>query len=84
MLGIQKNVEKRNQRFIYIGPTIKESKLLKYQVFIGGLPTHIDDIFTKYPQIKHLFVSVDSLIEAEKQIQQKGTPLNKYYKQLLM
>lgn len=30
------------ERLIYVGPSYKNGKLLKYQVFIGGLPTHID------------------------------------------
>ena len=29
------------ERLIYVGPSYKNGKLLKYQVFIGGLPTHI-------------------------------------------
>ena len=33
------------ERLIYVGPSYKNGKLLKYQVFIGGLPTHIDDVF---------------------------------------
>ena len=76
-----KSVEQKTQRFIYIGPTLKTSKLLKYQVFIGGLPTHINDVFEKCPQIKQLFVPTDKFIAAEKQVKQKGTPLNKYYNQ---
>lgn len=68
------------QRLIYIGPTLKGFKLVKYQVFIGGLPKHVDDVFEKYPQIKRLFVPVQSLVEAEKEVKTAGTPLNKYYK----
>ena len=39
------------ERLIYVGPSYKNGKLLKYQVFIGGLPTHVDDVFEKCPQI---------------------------------
>lgn len=68
------------QRLIYIGPTLKGYKLVKYQVFIGGYPKHIDDEFAKCPQLKRLFVPVKDLVQAEKDVQTAGTPLNKYYK----
>lgn len=35
----------KQQRLIYVGPTLKGHTLIKYQVFIGGYPTHVDDIF---------------------------------------
>ena len=60
-------------------PSYKNGKLLKYQVFIGGLPTHIDDVFEKCPQIKKLFVAISELPEAERAIAKAGTPMNKYY-----
>lgn len=72
------------ERLIYVGPSYKGGKLQKYQVFIGGLPTHIDDVFEKCPQIKNLFVPVSNLAEAEKAIAKAGTPLNKYYRAALL
>ncbi|WP_293726878.1 hypothetical protein [uncultured Phascolarctobacterium sp.] len=73
---------KKNQagRLIYVGPPHKGGKLLKYQVFIGGLPTHIDDVFEKCPQIKNLFVPIAELAAAEKDIAKAGTPMHKYYR----
>lgn len=68
------------QRLIYIGPTLKGYKLIKYQVFIGGYPTHLDEEFAKCPQLKRLFVPVKDLVQAEKEVNTAGTPLNKYYK----
>lgn len=67
------------QRLIYVGPTLKGYKLIKYQVFIGGYPTHLDEEFTKCPQLKRLFVPVKDLVQAEKEINTAGTPLNKYF-----
>ena len=67
-------------RLIYVGPTIKGSRLVRYQVFVGGLPTHVDDVFAKVPQIKNLFVEIKNLAAAERDIATNGTPLNKYYK----
>ena len=68
------------QRLIYVGPTLKGLKLIKYQVFIGGHPTHVDAEFAKCPQLKRLFVPVKNLTQAEKDVKTAGTPLNKYYK----
>lgn len=68
------------QRLIYIGPTLKGYRLVKYQVFVGGYPTHIDDAFTACQQLKKLFVPVKDLAQAEKEAKTAGTPLNKYYK----
>lgn len=73
-------VANKSQRLIYVGPTLKGYKLIKYQVFIGGYPTHIDEEFEKCPQLKRLFVPVKALVQAEKEIATAGTPLNKYYK----
>ncbi len=68
------------QRLIYVGPTLKGLKLIKYQVFIGGYPTHVDAEFAKCPQLKRLFVPVKNLTQAEKDVKTAGAPLNKYYK----
>lgn len=74
----------KSERLIYVGPSYKNGKLLKYQVFIGGLPTHIDDVFEKCPQIKNLFVPVSTLAASEQAIAKAGTPLHKYYKAALL
>ena len=50
----KKNVQSvKAERFIYVGPSYKNGKLLKYQVFIGGLPTHIDDVFENKISVGH-------------------------------
>lgn len=37
----------------------------------------------EFPQLEKLFVSVEQLNRALEEVQQTGTPLNKYYKQAL-
>lgn len=66
------------EQLIYIGPTIRKNGigLRTNQVFIGGLPAHLKDLYTEYPHIKALFVPVDKLQESLKQIKQAGTSLN--------
>lgn len=75
-----KSAAVKPQRLIYVGPTLKGHRLIRYQVFIGGYPTHVDDVFEACPQIKRLFVPVKDMVQAEKDIATAGTPLNKYFK----
>lgn len=74
---------KQSKRLIYIGPNLSRGRLLQYQVFIGGLPEHLDAEFDEFPQLKQLFVSVEQLNEAVEAARKAGTPLNKYYKQAM-
>ena len=76
----RQSVTAKPQRLIYVGPTLKGYKLIKYQVFIGGYPTHLAEEFAKCPQLKRLFVPVKDLVQSEKEVNTAGTPLNKYYK----
>ncbi|KHF33386.1 hypothetical protein CM49_04334 [Paenibacillus sp. P1XP2] len=66
------------EQLIYIGPTIRQDGigLRTNQTFIGGYPAFLQPLYEKYPQIKALFVPVENLREAQKQIQQTGTALN--------
>mgnify|MGYP003094968629 CR=1 FL=1 len=68
------------KQLIYIGPTLSGYRLVKYQVFIGGYPAYLQDIYEKFPQIKMLFVAPAELNKAEADVKKKGTPLNKYYR----
>lgn len=78
-----KEQKSANEKLIYIGPNLSRGRLLQYQVFIGGLPTHLEEEFTSMPALKRLFVPVADLNVAMEQVKQAGTPLNKYYKQAL-
>lgn len=74
---------KKTEKLIYIGPNLSRGRLLQYQVFIGGLPEHLDAELDEFPQFEKLFVSVEQLNRALEEVQQTGTPLNKYYKQAM-
>lgn len=78
-----KNQKSASEKLIYVGPNLSRGRLLQYQVFIGGLPTHLDEEFNEFPQLEKLFVSVEQLNRALEEVQQTGTPLNKYYKQAM-
>ena len=74
---------KKTDKLIYIGPNLSRGRLLQYQVFVGGLPTHLDEEFAAMPALKRLFVPVAELNAAMAQTKQPGTPLNKYYREAL-
>lgn len=66
-----------SEQLIYIGDPIRRNgvALRTDQVFIGGLPTYLNELYEEYPIIKTLFVPVSSMFEAKKEIQTVGTPL---------
>lgn len=70
---------KETNRVIYIGPNLPKGKLTTFTVFSDGLPTHLTDVFSKYPEITHLFIKTSELTEKIKQRDTKGTPLNIFY-----
>lgn len=78
-----KKQKSASEKLIYIGPNLSRGRLLQYQIFIGGLPTHLDEEFATMPALKRLFVPVAEMNKALEQVKQKGTPLNKYYKEAL-
>ncbi|MBB3132120.1 hypothetical protein FHS19_006847 [Paenibacillus rhizosphaerae] len=66
------------EQLIYIGPPLREGGvgIRTNQTFLGGHPAYFKPLYTAYPQIKELFVPVDKLQEAQKQIKKTGTALN--------
>lgn len=71
--------QSRPTKVIYVGPNLTRGRLLRYRVYIGGLPTHLDEEFQRCPNLKKLFVNVENINKAEMEIMTAGTPLNKYY-----
>lgn len=67
------------EKVIYVGPNLKNRALLTAQVFIGGLPKHINKELELVPELARLFVPISKMEYAQKQIETTGTPLAKYY-----
>lgn len=67
------------EKVIYVGPNLRNHALIQYAVYIGGKPKHISKELEKVPELAKLFVPVDKLEYAQKQINSPGTPLAKYY-----
>lgn len=71
------------KRLVYVGPNMSDSRLLTYQVFIGGYPDYLNKEFEAKPFLKKLFVPIAELPAAKAAIQKKGTVLNIYYNKAL-
>lgn len=46
-------------RFMYIGPNVVGAGLLHGSVWIGGIPSHLDEYFRECRAMKQLFVELD-------------------------
>lgn len=64
---------------IYIGPNLTRGRLVRFSVFIGGLPKNLENEFSVCPELVRLFVLTEQLTEALQEVNTAGTPLNKYY-----
>lgn len=71
------------QQKIYIGPGIAKEGVLHNQVFLNGLPPHMQLAIQHYPEIQELIVDVKDYSEASEKVKRKGTPLNAYYEAIL-
>lgn len=77
---------KKQNKTIYIGPNLPDSKLTKYTVFIGGYPSWLSAEFdneTYGVELQRLFVPLDKLAQAQQDILTKGKPLYKYYRKVI-
>ena len=72
----------QQQRMVYIGPTLSGARLRHHQIFIG-YPTYLDAEFAACPQLKKLFIPVENLREAKRQVGIKGTALYAFYDAVL-
>jgi len=74
------------EKLIYVGPNLPGSKLTKYTIFTAGYPAWLEEDFDSADcgeELKRLFVPLDKLPDAQKEILTKGKPLNKYYQKVV-
>ncbi len=86
---VWENVNTKNtiteDSFIYIGPTLKTG-LAENTILYGKRATieeHLKDTLDKFPQVKHLLVTVKNLATSKEKVKKTGTLLNKYYNDIL-
>ena len=71
----------KREQLIYIGPNVPGGMLQRYQVFRGGKPEHLKDLFEKCPELQGLFVQVTDLAVVEKALGEAGTVENTLYRE---
>ena len=71
------------QRLIYCGPNLSGGVLQRYMVSKGGLPVHLEKVFSDCPAVKALFVPVADLARTEKAIARKGSSENVLFSEVL-
>lgn len=79
----QSPVTAKPQRLIYCGPNLSGGVLQRYMVSKGGLPVHLEKVFSDCPAVKALFVPVADLAKTEKAIARKGSSENVQFSEVL-
>lgn len=63
---------------VYVGPTIV-GKISGNTTFKNGIPKIAEEIIQKYPYFKNLFVSIDGIAAAKKQLADKKSALAVFF-----
>jgi len=71
------------QRLIYCGPNIPSGILQRHTIYKGGLPEHLEKVFSDCPAVKALFVPIADLAKTEKAISSKGSAENVLFSEVL-
>lgn len=61
------------ERLMYMGPNVPGGRLLSGQVFKGGFPPWLEDLYDKIPEMKQLFIPVDKAMETQKKLKEPGS-----------
>ncbi|MEC2128136.1 hypothetical protein P9G84_03905 [Brevibacillus centrosporus] len=72
----------KKEQLIYIGPNIPGGFLAQHTIFRNGVPKYLEEIRKRYPQVDTLIIPVAQLLEAQAQLQRKGTALQQAYQAL--
>ena len=78
------NTEAIEGSFIYVGPALKTG-LRENAVFTGtreAVEEHLKPTIEKYPQVRLLLVTTESLADIKAKVHKRGTLYNKYYTDL--
>lgn len=80
---LETDVQPENKSFMYMGPSIKGVWLPEGQVFTDGIPTYANDLVPQYPHILKLFIPINDIVQASKDLKTPGKPLWSYYQKTL-
>ncbi len=68
--------------FIYIGPNRLRDGLRKYTIYQDNPKDIVESLKDKFSLVDRLFVAVDDLEAAVKEVNRKGTPRNRAFQQI--
>ncbi|MBQ5343966.1 MAG: hypothetical protein J6F33_02060 [Acidaminococcaceae bacterium] len=86
MTTTRKSVSKetdKNEKVIYVGPSLSSGRLAFSTIYIGGLPDHINAIVADNPWFSQLFVPIGKMNEAIAETKKKGSALYTLYKKAM-
>lgn len=76
--------EKPMSQVIYCGPTLpREYGLSQYQVFVGGLPPHVQRVTEQFPVVKTLIVPVEELAQTRISMTKEGSAEAAQFQEIL-
>ena len=66
---------------IYVGPNIGH-ELQRFRVFRGGIPTTLTPLIEEKPTLKGLFIDVDQLPQAVRDLRDPNSTISTLYKSI--
>lgn len=68
-----------SDQIIYVGSSIDSLGLQQYSVYRGGIPEHAQPAVKDCPDLAELFLPIDQLNRARRDIQRQGSALRAHY-----
>ena len=76
-LPLQKN--KQKCAFMYVGPNVLNEHLFTGSLYKDSLPEYFEEKFEKLPELKKLFIDVNTLPVVKKELAEQGTMIYSLY-----
>lgn len=86
MADNKKNIKKddtKNEKLIYIGPSLSKGRLPFATIYIGGFPEHIQDIIKLKPWFRKLFVPINKMEVAIAATNKNGDAMHTFYQKAM-
>lgn len=74
-----KKTEGKQEKLIYIGPSLSKGRLPFSKIYIGGFPPHIQDIIALKPWFRKLFVPIGKMDVAIAATKKNGDAMHTFY-----
>ncbi len=78
-----KKAENKNEKLIYIGPSLSKGRLPFATIYIGGFPPHIQDIIALKPWFRKLFVPINKMEVAIAATNKNGDAMHTFYQKAM-